>query len=224
MPSLSQRLRAANQGVWDEMQAHSFVRDIEADLLPRAVFRRYVVYERAFVETAILIFAQALLKAPDLTARRWLCGVLGGLGGEQLSYFDRVFAALNVSPHGTGEALPAAVTAFDHGLLQVAETGSYLDILTIMLAAEWMYATWCGRAHQAPISDPEIADWVRLHAKPEFLAQADWLMAQLDTAAPHVDETRFKRLSGLFGHALRLEIDFHTAPYETVSANPDVHP
>jgi thiaminase/transcriptional activator TenA len=187
------------------------------------VFRRYVVYEHAFVETAILIFAQALLKAPDLTARRWLCGVLHGLSGEQLSYFDRAFAALNVAPQAPGNGLPAFVSAFDRGMLQVAETGSYLDILTIMLAAEWMYATWCGRAHQTPISDPEIADWVRLHVTPKFLAQADWLKTQLDTAAPHVDEARFKRLSGLFGHALRLEIDFHTAPYETVPASPEVH-
>jgi thiaminase/transcriptional activator TenA len=223
MPSLSQRLRTANQGLWDEMQAHRFVRDIEADVLPRAVFRRYVVYEHAFVETAILIFAQALLKAPDLTARRRLCGVLNGLGGEQLGYFDRVFAALDVAPHASGDALPASVTAFDRGMLQVAEAGSYLDILTVMLAAEWMYATWCGRAHQTPISDPEVADWVRLHTEPEFLAQADWLKAQLDAAAAHVAEARFKRLSGLFGHALRLEIDFHTAAYETVSASQEAH-
>lgn len=223
MPSLSQRLRAANQDIWDEMQAHRFVRDIEAGTLPRAVFRRYVVYEHAFVETAILIFAQALLKAPDLTARRRLCGVLNGLGGEQLGYFDRVFAALHVAPHDPGKALPASVTAFDRGMLRMAETGSYLDILTIMLAAEWMYATWCGRAQQTPISDPEIADWVRLHAETEFLAQADWLKAQLDAAAPQVDEAEFERLASLFGHALRLEIDFHTAPYETVSASQDAH-
>ncbi len=212
MQRLSDLLLAANQEVWDAMQAHRFVRDIEADALPRAVFRRYVVYERAFVGTAILIFGHALLNAPDLSARRWLCGVLAGLGGAQFEYFDRVFAALDLPPGAGDEALPASVAAFDGGMLRVASGGMYVDILTIMLAAEWMYATWCARAHRRPISDPVIAEWVRLHAEPAFLAQADWLRAQIDVAA--VDVTAFERMSSLFGHALQLEIDFHNAPYE----------
>jgi len=214
-PPLSERLRAANRDAWDAMQAHRFVRDIEADALPRAVFARYLVYENAFVETAILIFGHALLKAPDFSARRFLCGVLNGLGGAQLGYFDRAFAALGVAPHAAG-TLPASVVAFDRGMLHVAETGAYLDILTIMLAAEWMYATWCLRANAGPIADPHIAEWVRLHAEPDFLAQADWLRAQLDAA--QVDEAAFARLSALFGHALRLEIDFHSAPYGSAPA------
>ena len=209
MAALSDRLRDANRDLWDAMQAHRFVRDIEADALPRAVFARYLVYEGGFVETAILIFGHALLKAPDYASRRVLCGVLHGLGGAQLGYFDRAFAALGNSR----SERPSAVTAFDRGMLHIAETGSYLDIIAIMLAAEWMYATWCSRANQRPISDPLIAEWVRLHAEPDFLAQRDWLMAQLD-AAPDVDTATFQRLSGLFGEALRLEIDFHTAPYE----------
>ena len=212
--SLSHRLRAANLAVWDEMQAHRFVRDIEADTLPRAVFARYVVHERAFVETAILIFGHALLKAPDFAARRRLCGVLQGLSGEQLGYFDRVFVALGIAPFKPSVRPPQSVTAFDCYMLDVAETGSYLDILAVMLAAEWMYATWCGRAYQRPISDPDISDWVRLHAAPEFLAQADWLRDNVDAAGPDIDAAIFQHLSELFGTTLRLEIDFHTAPYE----------
>jgi thiaminase/transcriptional activator TenA len=213
MASLSERLREANQVVWNAMQAHRFVREIEADTLPREVFRRYIVYEHAFVETATLIFGHALLKAPDFGARRWLCGVLNGLGGEQLSYFDRVFAALDITP-GPRRDFPFAVVAFDRGMLRVAETGNYLDILSIMLAAEWMYATWCSRAFQNPISDPLISEWVGLHAAPDFLAQAEWLRDQLDSAEAQVDAGEFERLSGLFSHALRLEIDFHSAPFE----------
>lgn len=212
MPPLSQRLRAANQQDWDAMQAHRFVRDIEADAMPSEVFRRYLIYERGFVGTAILIFGHALLRAPDLAARRWLCGVLAGLGGEQFDYFDRVFAALDLAPT---DAVPAAVAAFDRGMLRIAQ-GEYLDILTIMLAAEWTYATWCVRAHRGAIGDPAIADWVRLHAEPAFLAQAEWLRDQIDAAT--VDDATFGRLCELFGQALRLEIDFHAAPYAAAPA------
>jgi thiaminase/transcriptional activator TenA len=216
-PSLSQRLLAANRGVWDEMQAHRFVRDIEADTLPRPVFARYVAYEHGFVETAILIFGHAMLKAPDFAARRWLCGVLHALAGEQLGYFDRVFTALGAGPSRPGTA-PPAVAAFGGFMLGVAEIGSYLDILTVMLAAEWMYATWCGRVSQRPISDPDIAEWVQMHAAPEFRAQADWLRAQVDALGTSIDTATLRRLSDLFGTALRLELDFHAAPYEAAPA------
>ncbi len=216
-PSLSQRLRAANRGVWDEMQAHRFVRDIEADALPRPVFARYVAYEHGFVETAILIFGHAMLKAPDFAARRWLCGVLHALSGEQLGYFDRIFAALGTEP-SRPDAAPPAVAAFGGFMLGVAETGSYLDILVVMLAAEWMYATWCARAAQRPISDPDVAEWVQMHAAPEFRAQADWLRAGVDALGADIDAAAFRRLSDLFGTALRLEVNFHAAPYEAAPA------
>jgi thiaminase/transcriptional activator TenA len=212
MPPLSQRLRDANRLAWDEMQAHRFVRDIEADTLPREVFGRYLVYEQGFVETAILIFGHALLKAPDFSARRFLCTVLNGLGGQQLDYFDRVMASLGVRPAARSARPPAAVAAFDRGMLRIAETGDFTDVVTIMLAAEWMYATWCSRPNRRAVPDPDIADWVRLHAQPAFLTQVDWLRGQLD--ASEVDEAAFGRLAGLFGQALRLEIGFHAAPYE----------
>ena len=214
---LSHRLLAANRGVWDEMQAHRFVRDIEADTLPRPVFARYVAYEHGFVETAVLIFGHAVLKAPDFAARRWLCGVLHALAGEQLGYFDRVFAALGAGPFEPGTA-PPSVAAFGGFMLRVAESGSYLDILTVMLAAEWMYATWCGRASLRPISDPDVAEWVHMHAAPEFRAQADWLRAQVDACGAGVDAAALRRLSDLFGTALRLEVEFHDAPYEAAPA------
>ena len=216
-PSLSQRLLAANQGVWDDMQAHRFVRDIEADTLPRPVFARYVAHEHGFVETAILIFGHAMLKAPDFAARRWLCGVLHALASEQLGYFDRVFASLDAGPCRAGAA-PPSVAAFGRFMLGVAETGSYLDILVTMLAAERMYATWCGRASQRPISDPDIAEWVQMHAAPEFRAQADWLRAGVDALGADIDAAALRRLSDLFGTALRLEVDFHAAPYEAAPA------
>ena len=216
-PGLSRRLLAANQGVWDEMQAHRFVRDIEASRLPRPVFARYVAYEHGFVETAVLIFGHAMLKAPDFAARRWLCGVLYALSGEQLGYFDRVLASLGAEPSMPGPA-PPAVAAFSGFMLDVAESGSYLDILVVMLAAEWMYATWCARAARRPISDPDVAEWVRMHAAPEFRAQADWLRAGVDALGADTDAAAQRRLSDLFGTALRLEVDFHAAPYEVASA------
>jgi hypothetical protein len=53
---LSDKIRSENAGLWDAMQAHRFVAEIESDRLPDEVFKSYLVYECDFVETAMLIF------------------------------------------------------------------------------------------------------------------------------------------------------------------------
>lgn len=211
--SVSQRLLAANRDVWEAMQAHRFVCDIEQDRLPDDVFARYLVFEHRFVETAILIFGHAMMKAPGIAQRRWLIGVLHALSTAQLTSFEAAFAALGVRAAPPGAALPPAVVAFDRGMLRMAEDGDFDAVLTIMLAAEWMYATWCGRAADRPISSPELRRWVMLHAAPDFLAQAAWLRAQIDATIP--DAAAFARMSALFRRALELEIGFHDAAYDT---------
>lgn len=208
--TLSERIRAVNADVWDAVQAHRFVSDIEEDTLSAEAFRAYLVYECDFVETAMLIFGHMLVKAPGLSERRWLAGVLQSLATEQIGYFERTFETLGVTEAERRRGLPPSVLAFRDGMLQVARDGSYLDGVAIMLAAEWMYATWCSRAAERKISDPVLKRWVDLHAEPEFLAQADWLRRQVDAADPTAEAD----LSASFRRALELEIDFHTAPYE----------
>ena len=210
--SLSERLVEANRDVWDAMQEHQFVQDVEADRMPAEVFERYLVFEHRFVETAVLIVGEAMLKAPGTEQRhRWIA-VLHALSNDQLPAFDDFFAALGIEPAGTA-TLPAAVQAFDRGMLSMAQSGDYADALAIMLAAEWMYATWCSRARAVPITIPELRRWVAMHAEPGFLDQVAWLRAEIDALA--AGDAQFARLSARFRRALALEIAFHDAPYES---------
>jgi thiaminase/transcriptional activator TenA len=208
----SAQILAANQGAWEAMQAHRFVVAIERDVLPAEVFKAYLVYECDFVETAMLIFGHMLVKAPGLAERRRLAGVLQALAVDQIGYFEQTFAALAITPEDRRRAFPPVVAAFRDGMLAIARDGGYLDGVAVMLAAEWMYATWCVRAARRPIGNAEIKRWVDLHADPGFLAQAEWLRRQIDDA-PGLAETDVSRLSALFGRALALEIAFHDAPF-----------
>nr|WP_286198807.1 TenA family protein [Mesorhizobium sp. BR1-1-16] len=192
------------------MQAHPFVAAIEADSLSDEEFRAYLIYECDFVETAMLIFGHMLVKAPGLEERRWLAGVLQALAVEQIGYFEATFDQLGITAGERAKAMPPSVLTFRNGMLKIAAEGNYLDGVAIMLAAEWMYATWCSRAAKCKISNLVLRRWVDLHAEPEFLAQADWLRRQIDAADPALEP----QLAASFRHALKLEIDFHTAPLE----------
>ncbi|WGH79605.1 TenA family protein [Jannaschia ovalis] len=206
MTALSDLILADNVEGLDRMLDHPFVRGIEDGTLPAGAYHRYLVYEGAFVETAIAIFAYATAKAPDLAAKRWLIGVQDALAREQMPYFEEIFAALGVD---TGISIPDAVRAFDDGMLRIARDGDFAEIVTAMFAAEWMYWTWCSRAASRPIADPHIRRWVELHAGADFEAQARWLKAAIDDRAIPADRAR---LSAVFGHVTALEIAFHDAP------------
>jgi thiaminase/transcriptional activator TenA len=209
--TLSARFLAENAPVFEAMVGHRFVADIAADALPKAVFDRYLAYEGAFVETAVRIFAFAAAKAPDIDDQRHLVAVLDALANGQVGYFEATLAARGIDPGASGLSHPA-VAAFRDGMLAIARGGSYLDIVTAMFAAEWMYWTWSAATAPARISDPDLRAWVDLHAADDFAAQARWLRARLD-AAGDVGEAEAARLSRLFGHVLELEIAFHAAAY-----------
>ena len=207
-------LRARSEPLWTRMTTHRFTREIADDSLAAEAFQRYLVYEHAFVETAVTIFGYALVRAPSIAEQTRLVTVLGGLTGEQIGYFQRVFDALGVSDEDRAQpVLPPAVRAFRDGMLAVAAHGEYEEILAAMVAAEWMYLTWSRVAHRRRPRDPRGAEWVALHVAPDFAGQVDWMRQQLDWLGPMLAPFRQERAAAAFRRTLELEIDFHDAPY-----------
>ena len=210
--TLSGRILRDNEAVFEAMVNHRFTADIENGRLPAEVFDRYLVYEGAFVDTAISIFALATAKAGTIGQKRWLIGVLDALANQQIAYFERTLAARAIGP-GRFDLAEPRVEAFRAGMLDIAEKGSFLDIAVAMFAAEWMYWTWSKRVAAAPIADPLVREWVAMHADDAFAAQARWLRDEIDAADAGLDETERARLSRGFGRAQEREIAFHDAAY-----------
>ncbi|MFC0399995.1 TenA family protein [Paraburkholderia rhizosphaerae] len=209
--SHTERLFASATDVWQAMQEHRFVVDIERDRLPADSFARYLSYEGRFVETAMAIFGYALVKADTIAHKHWLIGVLNALSTEQVPYFERTLAALGLPASHIDAPLPVPVTAFDSGMLEIARQRTYEEVIVSMLAAEWMYGTWCTRANQTPSSNPFVREWVALHAEPTFLNQVQWLKDQVNGWSEQRFD--FARSSAIFRKVLALEIDFHSACY-----------
>lgn len=216
----TEALRRDAADEWRRMQEHRFVLAIEEDRLPDVVLRRYLVNEYAFVETAIAIFGYALVKAPDMAARRQVARIIAGLVEDQVPYFEKAFAALNMEEADwRGASLPPKAAMLRDGMLGYAAHGGFAEVATAMLAAEWTYHTWCARADRRPSGNPVLRDWVRLHAEPAFAAQAAWLRSVVDDIGANAGPNDRRRLVDVFATALELEIHFHDAPFDT-SAGP----
>jgi thiaminase/transcriptional activator TenA len=207
-------LRHASGPLWAAMVGHRFTRDMAGDRLPADAFLRYLRYEHAFVRTAILIFGHALIKAPAAEDRVRMVAILAGLVGEQEAYFQERFAAVGLPAEALpDDALPDAALALSEGGLAIAAHGCFEEILSAMLAAEWMYHEWCSAAHAAGPRQKGPADWIALHVAPAFADQVAWLKGRIETLGPLLDPGRQRRCAGHFSRMLRLEIAFHDAPY-----------
>jgi thiaminase (transcriptional activator TenA) len=194
------------------MVNHRFVEDIKRNRLSGDVFDRYLVYEGAFVDIAISIFAYGVAKAETIEQKRWLVAVLDALANQQIAYFEKTFAARGIDPSAFDLQLPE-VEAFRSGILEIARDGTFLDIIAAMFAAEWMYWSWSKVAAACVIDDPLLKEWVEMHADQNFAAQANWLKGQIDEAGEALSAQERMRLSNIFGRVLQLEIAFHDAPY-----------
>ena len=213
--SFSEWLRARSGPPWDRMVHHRFTREMAQGTIAPAALRRYLVFEHRFVETAVVIFGYALVRAPSIVEQARLTEVLRGLTGDQLTWFQRIFTQLGISEAEQRPVdPPSAVRAFDEGMLGLAAHGSYEEIVGSMAAAEWMYHTWCTEAHAAAPADPVIAEWVGLHVAASFADQVAWMRGQVDQHGPALAPWRQERVANAFARTLALEIDFHDAPYQ----------
>lgn len=204
-------LREEAAGEWARMQGHPFVRAIEADALPTDALRRYLIIERGFVDAALSIFGYALVKAPDLATRRALVTILRGLAEDQMPFFEQAFAELGVTGEPWREPAPPAAAMLRDGMLGYAAHGGFPEAVTAMLAAEWTYREFCGRALQRPITEPVLRRWLELHVAPPFDQQVAWLRRAADRIGEACAREERERLTTVFRTALELEIHFHGA-------------
>lgn len=208
---VSDQIRARAQSTWKTAVNHRLFTEITTDDVSDAVFRRYLKIEFGFIDTAATVMGYAVAKAPDLEVRRHLSAGLYGLTTDQCAFFADALGA-DADP-----IRPRKAAGLHDHFLTVARTGTYFEITACMLAAEWLYATWCRTAHANPSHRPTIAAWVALHADTPFINQVAWMRAQLDAATARLTEPKVDRLAEVFETALIQEILFHDTAYEPAS-------
>lgn len=213
-PGFSDWLRHENLSRWDRMIDHRFCLDMAGDTIPEPVFIRYLHYEHLFVRTAVNVFAFALAKSSELSDQDHLVGVINGLTVDQDRYFRDTFQGMGVSGDLMApESLPDLALPLRDGVLEIAREGAYVEILCAMLAAEWMYLTWCGAAAASGRATGPRKAWIDLHVDKPFRDQVAWMKGRVDDLGGDTPPALRSKCADSFGRMLAWEIDFHDAPY-----------
>ncbi len=218
-PRFTDWLRARSGDAWDAATRHRFARELHADTLDDAVFRRYLLQDYAFVETLVGTFGHAVGDAPTMDAKSRLVDFLGTVTDDEDDYFQRSLAALDVSaPEYADPEVTETTAAFRDLLLRAAREGGYAETLAVLVPAEWVYLSWATDDGLAAGSGPDrfyLQEWIDLHAVSEFAAFVGWLRAELDREGAAASERRQARLAELFARTVALEAAFFDAAYES---------
>jgi len=206
--ALADELRAAHHELFQAMLEHRFVREMTEDRIHSEIFGRYLVQEGAFVRTAMRVFALALAKAPEEADLDRLARIVQALATTQSDYFVEVAGGAPAL-----RRMPPEAAELGHVALGIAASGSFIEILSGMLAAEWMYLEWCRAAAGRRTATGWRKAWIDLHIAPEFVDQVAWLRQRVDEIGAGLDGTTRRRCHTAFGRMLRHEIAFHDAPY-----------
>lgn len=208
-------LRERAEPDWTAATTHRFTRELVAGTIDARVMARYLVQDYAFLDRFVALLGAAIHAAPELPSRLPLARFLGMIAGEENTYFVRAFDALGV-PRALREAPPLSAPArgFQALMAEAAAGGRYADALAVLVVAEWVYLAWARPAREGRTGPFWCAEWVDLHANPQFEGFVGWLRGELDREGAALDAAGRARVLDLFRRAAALERAFFDSAYE----------
>ncbi|PKB72585.1 MAG: hypothetical protein BZY75_06080 [SAR202 cluster bacterium Io17-Chloro-G7] len=206
---LSEDLRAGVGSVWERVVSHPFVIQLGDNTLPRATFDIYFDQDYLFLRDWAVLLSMAAAKSPDFDATRQVVSFLHlGLGGEE-GLFQNAFKERGLSPQQVASLAYRPTTQHYSGYLRrTAYEGTFLDLVTTLLAMEWPYLDWAQRL-EAGGKRPEnfyYQTWIDIHTSQGIQDFVGWLRRTVDSAT--VSEADRTRMAGIFRDVLRYELEF----------------
>lgn len=214
-PRFTDWLRERSEPAWTNATSHRFTQQLGDGTLDETVFGRYLVQDYAFVDTLVGVFGHAVGQAPTMADKRRLIEFLDLITDEENDYFERSFAALEISvDERTDPELTEITEAMTDLLVAAANQGGYAETLAVLVPAEWVYVTWATAEADDRPDAFYFDEWIDLHANPGFVSFVNWLREQLDTVGPTLPARQQQRVARLFGRTVDLEVDFFEAAYD----------
>lgn len=213
--SASAELKKLNEETWSYAATHNFCRELAAGTLPREKMAAYLIQDYTFIDAFVRLAASAISHAPTLADSVPLAQFLAVITGPENTYFQRSFEALNVRENKWRDPELWPVTDdFQKIMMETARSGSYEKMIAVLIVAEWIYLSWA-----TPFNPPKadlpfyFAEWITLHAGPEFEGVVAYLRGQLDALWPDLSAERQEEVRNLFRHVVELEKRFFDASY-----------
>lgn len=213
-PRFTEWLRSQSEPTWSAAVQHRFTQDLADGTLDDTVMRAYLVQDYVFLDSFVRLVASAVVKAPSLADRVPLCQFLGIVTSEENTYFQRAFDALGVATEErTAPVLRPVTRQFADIMMSAIAAPGYAATLTPLVVFEWLYLTWASAVADRKPQAFYLAEWIDIHANPQFATFVAWLRAQLDRQGLLLSTDEQRHLADVFRHTVEVEKAFFDDAY-----------
>jgi thiaminase (transcriptional activator TenA) len=223
MAGLSERLRAAGDGIWRAQHEHPFVRGIGDGTLEEELFRFWIRQDYVFLIEYARLLALAAARAPDLDTMTRFAELVHETLHDEMALHRSYSAELGISAGELEREAPAPTTrGYTDFLLRTAAVGDFADLLAALLPCMWGFNEIGLRlAAQGAPAHRAYARWIEMYSSPEFTALVDWLRRLTDRIGAGLPTGYQNRLREIFLSSSRYELAFWKMAW-TREAWPDV--
>jgi thiaminase/transcriptional activator TenA len=163
-------LRHRSQRIWQAIERHPFLRELQAGTLPMDRFAYFVLQDYVYLLDFAQVLCQGAAKSPDLeTLELFARHALGAVEVER-SFHANFGKTLGLSREQLDRVRKGPITQAYIGHLQsVARSGSLSEIVAAVLPCYWIYGEAGRRLQKRAPSKPKIyREWIETYASEDF--------------------------------------------------------
>ena len=207
--ALCRELREANSGIWEAIDNHPFLKEIEGGTLPDRVLKYYFTQNVHYINCTVQIMAIGAAKAPDQEVRDFC-----------VSYIQRANSHIATQsqyatnlPGGDVPTDPSHVThAYVRHQLAIAYEGTTADMLTVHLPCPWTYE-FIGNRLAPVVTNPVHSEWLEAFGNEDHTEGVEQYLSIVSRLTNEIPEWHRKRLHREFRTTMRLEWMFWEMAY-----------
>jgi thiaminase/transcriptional activator TenA len=208
--SLSDRLRALADPIWQAQHDHPFVLSIGDGSVDMARFAFWVRQDYLFLIDYARLFALGVARAPDVESMSAFARLCHETLSTEMALHRSYAAEFGITEADLeSETRAPATQAYTDFLLRTAALGDYGELVAALLPCMWGFSEIGTSLRERGLpSQPQCAAWVEMYASPDFADLAAWCRRLLDQAAAGLPGPQLRRLESAFLTSSRHELAF----------------
>lgn len=210
-------LKVNSEPDWSNGVNHKFVEELSNGTINKEAFGRYLIQDRAFVNTLFEVIGHAIADAPTIRKKQRIHQFFSMLiGGDVDGYFKETFSQIGVPReewvdpdlHSTTEGLMDTVK-------RGAEEGGYEETLAVLFPTGWFYLAWGEQVSDANPGKNYLRKWIDIHTDSELKSFVDWQHRELNRLGPEIVDRRQQKVCRHFRRVAEYEKAFFDIAYES---------
>ena len=216
--SVTKRLLACTEALWDAYLEHPFVRGLADGSLDEAKFRYYMVQDYVYLIDYAKVFALGVAKARDMDTMRLFASYVSQILDGEMDIHKGYMKRLGIALKDAESAKPALDNlSYTSYMLRVAYDEGPAEIVAAILSCALSYEHIARRMlEQNPDADkhPFYGEWVQGYANDGYRAANEELIALTERLTADCTEAQRRHLEEIFRICSEYEMRFWDMAWE----------